>query len=544
MKKRVNGLAGFRRISACCLCFVAALYFAVSGCTFFVRGNSDVAAEETATPIDMYLIAGQSNAAGYSSKGWTDLKQTFDNVWYGGETDKAFRTGSYGASYLTFNSFVRGVRTGLGAKPGFVGPEYGIAEAINSYYENRSDGRKAFIFKSAAGGTGLHDNHSGLSGTYGNWYPRSLWTKGYEPEIDNPNENSLPTGVLYASFIKNFATVYNELKNNGYAPEIKGMAWMQGEDDLWRSSTYGQVLETFISDMREDLAKITGDEKVYVMPFVIGKIATSFNQWAYSPVPAFNIVQQNVADKVPGAATVETSDLIIVNEDGSINGTDLYHFNCADMEILGNRFGEKLLELNETAYCVVKPSVNGTLFYNLDENGNLTVTAQAEHGNGKKYALSQLYVNGINVTAQVKDNVYTQSDIRSGTTLYAEFTELNKYSVTYSLDEKSVGVVKGQLTVYENESFTFQLGLAKGYTISNVTANGKTLVSEGNGVYTVENVTEDVEIVVVCDAVTDGGNAAEEPKPAEKGCNASTGYAAIIALPVCLLAALKKRKQR
>jgi hypothetical protein len=37
--------------------------------------------------LDMYLIAGQSNASGYSRAGST-LDETFENVWYAGQTEK------------------------------------------------------------------------------------------------------------------------------------------------------------------------------------------------------------------------------------------------------------------------------------------------------------------------------------------------------------------------------------------------------------------------------------------------------------------------
>ena len=58
-------------------------------------------------------------------------------------------------------------------------------------------------------------------------------------------------------------------------------------------------------------------------------------------------MQDAIAAEMKNVSIIETADLIIVNEDGSINGTDQCHFNYKDMEILGIRFGKKLLEISK-----------------------------------------------------------------------------------------------------------------------------------------------------------------------------------------------------
>jgi hypothetical protein len=101
-----------------------------------------------------------------------------------------------------------------------------------------------------------------------------------------------------------------------------------------------------IRDLRADLYAITGDESVKEMPFVIGKIATSFAQYDNPVVPGFNAVQQSVADNTVNCETIETADLIIVGPDGQILGSDHYHFSYSDSRTLGNRFAQKLMEMN------------------------------------------------------------------------------------------------------------------------------------------------------------------------------------------------------
>ncbi len=283
--------------------------------------------------IDLYLIAGQSNAAGSSIKG--NLKDSYRNVWFAGEVDEDRRTGSASLSYFNKSvKYLKMVKPGLGVSGSHIGPEYGMAQIFNDYYSDNP----VLIFKSAAGGTALQNKNTGLSDTFGNWYPRSKWG---DKEVDAKNS---PMGVQYYNFVENFKLIYAKLVDDGYTPKVRGMVWMQGEDDLGSHSIYKRLLKAFITDMRKDISDITGDAEVLEMPFVIGKIATTFAMYNNPNVPAFNQMQDEVAKEMKNVYTIETSDLIIVGEGGKVLGTDLYHFSTEDAVILGNRFAEKLLK--------------------------------------------------------------------------------------------------------------------------------------------------------------------------------------------------------
>ncbi len=284
--------------------------------------------------IDIYLIAGQSNAAGYSHSG--KHRDVYKNVWFSGEVDKIRATGKASMSLMNPVTYKKTVAPTLGRVSGNIGPEYGMAEIFNEYYDGNET--PVLIFKSAAGGTALNNDTSGQSGDYGNWYPRSLWPDG---KVDPKNS---PTGVQYYNLVENFKLIYAKLVDDGYTPKVRGMVWMQGEADLGRHFAYKTLLKTFITDIREDIASITGDEETLEMPFIIGKIATTFGWYNNSSVPAFNKMQDDVAKEMKNVYTIETSDLIIVGEDGKIVGTDQWHFNADDAVTLGNRFAEKLLE--------------------------------------------------------------------------------------------------------------------------------------------------------------------------------------------------------
>ena len=281
--------------------------------------------------FDIYIIAGQSNAAGYSSKGGS-LGGVFENISYAGEINVPRNGGTPAQSCLAY-PFVEEVTEGLGRASGYIGPEYGMAEVLNEHY---SASRRAMIVKTAAGGTSLNNYSSGENNEWGNWYPRSKWG---DKTVDAENS---PMGVLYQSLVDNVAAVCEQLEEHGYTPRIQGMAWMQGEADLANPAGYKRLIKAFIEDIRTDLKEITGDESLETMPFVIGEIATSFSQANHPQVPSFITMQREVAAEMENVFTVETDDLVIVNADGTINGTDQYHFNKNDCRTLGNRFGETL----------------------------------------------------------------------------------------------------------------------------------------------------------------------------------------------------------
>lgn len=401
--------------------------FACAVCTSFgFISIKDVAQADTGTDssakvIDMYLIAGQSNAAGYTYHDNT-LTESFSNVWYAGETDKSINTGTGSSSNVSsFSDFKRAVTYGLGRDANTIGPEYGMAKVLN---ENYTSDNPAFIFKSAAGGTSLQDTQT-VASAYGNWYPRSLWEDGFTPSTASC------TGLQYYNFVQNFTTVYDELVANGYQPKIKGMFWMQGCADYTEPDVYEPILRAFITDIREDLQYITGDADVEFMPFIIGKIATSIAVYNNPQVPAFNEMQQRVANEMPAVATVETSDLIIVQENGQYAGRDAWHFCCHDAVTLGQRVSNKLLEMSDSDGIVTSKYGKGNVNYTLNGN-NVTVTVAPENG----YKLQSLTINGVNVTSSVVNNVYTFEKTDAYVTIIAQF--LSDGTVSQVYDEEKV----------------------------------------------------------------------------------------------------------
>lgn len=419
-------------------------------------------AEEAAKPIDMYLIGGQSNAAGYSlaSKGGVD--GSFSNVMYAGEVDKRLDgTGvGSGSNLYSYATYSKAVTVGCGVRNGYIGPEFGMAKSLNSYYNGD---KKAIIFKSAAGGTALQDKKSGLSATYGNWYPRSMWKNGFTPDA-----SVSPTGVQYKNFIDNFRLVYNTLKDNGYEPKVKGMVWMQGEDDLGAASAYKTLIKALISDIRTDVAEITYDRDNEVMPFVIGEIATTFAVYNNPSVPEFNNMQREVAAETAGVYTAKTDDLIIVGANG-IEGTDQYHFSGADMVTLGERFAEKLITAtDETLVSLNVIGKNGTASYKLsDDKSKVTVTLKP----GKNYKASSVLVNGIEFVDKVQNNELT-FDAGDEKRFAVKVKFVKKTAIAVKVECGEGGRAEADTPVYEGDRIVVMVRPDAGYKVRSVSIDG------------------------------------------------------------------------
>lgn len=499
-------------------------------------GFTEAKAEE-AKVIDMYLIAGQSNAAGYSPVYDSDKDkiEKFQNVWYAGMTDNRL-CGSSGSGYVgsdstqSFNDFKKSVTTGLGRNGTTIGPEYGIAKTINEMYAD-SD-KQAMIFKTAAGGTSLLDDTRESSRDFGNWYPRSLWKDGYDPDISAYSPTNAATGILYKLFVENFGRVYNELVDNGYKPVVKGMAWMQGETNLnGNFALYGTTLQAFITDIRNDLMEITGDDTLTAMPFVIGKIAPTFAYYNNPNVPKMHEQQEAVANAMGSSViTVSTDDLIIVGPDGRMPGCpDNYHFCFNDALTLGQRFGEKILELNGKTLVTVNARGGGKIGYTFTGDNEVSFTLTPD----KHCHLQSLTLGGQDVTDRVTDGNFVLTGAPSRVYADAVFAQNEKLALTYANPGNGAEYLRTDPYGYKGETLSVKVYVSDGYTLEKVTFNGENMTyNEATDRYEI-TLTESGEVAAV---VTQDVKSAEPEK--KGGCGSevtSSLMAAFATLSVMLI---------
>ena len=288
-----------------CLLLACALLSAAVGC-----GKKEAAPQEEQTApaaaekvLDLYVIAGQSNAAGFTENPEDTTFETDVNY---------FAFGGPGADQIE-HEFGTKVGYGKGSRgPGYFGPEIGMAVEIGK------SGRQneALIYKYAWGGTYLYDKD-------GNGF---CWQ-----------------GQLYDSWKADLTTAVTHYKELGYTVRLMGTFWMQGEADSEQETfkdAYHDNLVALIRRMRSDYAAL-GVTNAADAPFVIGKIANN-----YPTTYALHIraIQTQVAEELSGENVVA----INTAQAGAFGkGGDAYHFGTEDMLAVGRRVGRTIFEYSQ-----------------------------------------------------------------------------------------------------------------------------------------------------------------------------------------------------
>ncbi len=313
--------------------------------------------------IDIYLIAGQSNAVGHTKITDTkaaygfasELKKGFTNVLFSGMTrwDNVDGSGQY------FSHDYRWIKTTLGLGKGddseYMGPEAGMAKALSEYY-NKESGKTAGMIKYGHGGTSLWKTDG--SNQFGNWASPTFAEKELGLGSASYNSSSVH-GVLYREFLSVIRQKLKALVAEGYTNvNIKGLYWMQGENDRAEPDRYKTAFAYFASDIRRDVAEIVkeltgGDDRGAAnMPIVAGTISQTQNL-NYESDEAVNIkfieMQKALPETVANCYVVDNSQYAISkyyqNGMPQVLGSDQWHWNQADHLEIGYNVGKTFLEL-------------------------------------------------------------------------------------------------------------------------------------------------------------------------------------------------------
>lgn len=282
--------------------------------------------------IDVYLIAGQSNAVGVARVELLDeqYQKTFPNVWLfnGGEGPRE--------EHWHWVTVYPGQGSISSDVPMF-GPELGMASVLQKAHEP-----VAFI-KYAYGGTAIYRNEdlNNRPENHDNWH--GPWD-GVKSAYDLSEVDENTSGRLYTEFLMTIREGLAQLELKGFQPVIRGLTWMQGETDgeiqfnnqkHQAASVYAHNLSCLFAAFRRDLSNITGQD-LHNLPIVFGEI----NRFSRCICQAEAIVQAQLeVGRQPNNALILTEDLPI---DTTL---DEWHWNGNEEYFLGVRFGEKLLEV-------------------------------------------------------------------------------------------------------------------------------------------------------------------------------------------------------
>jgi hypothetical protein len=290
-----------------------------------------------AAPIPTWIVAGQSNADGYAlgygtlaygtlnpdqdlaDIGRSDLvpEQADVRIFKGGYDSGA---GSWQTLAPTFGITWNGAR---------FGPELAFGHDLQAQY-----GGEIRLIKYARGATSLAVD----------WNPDDAGTNRYDYFI---------------------TTVLNAITASGDTLDIRGVAWMQGENDATsatQADAYEANLTQFISSVRADLGLPT-------LQFYVGSIADT-GAWTYRQT--IWDAQNAVAAADPDVWIVNGKDLPLFLNDG--DGDANIHYTTQGQVTLGERFAGAAIAANPGLLSVSVTATDASASETGPDPGTFTVT--------------------------------------------------------------------------------------------------------------------------------------------------------------------------
>ena len=442
--------------------------------------------------IDIYLIAGQSNAAGYTKVEAADKADLLDY-------DTRYETGFdkvlyYGCSDVNVGAAlpkmsIQSTKIGLGKTAEHIGPELGMAEyfAIDKGIKNEIG-----IIKYASGSSSIYDDYTSTNNKLrGNWYSPSVAKVISGGNVGDPNIS----GNCYRVFLDVVEKGLEAYKAAGYNPVIKGIAWMQGESEAQSkdySAKYDVLLTALIKDMRQGLAErakkvgaLDAASNYDNLPVVIAKLPSKYS--TVYPTAAYTSVirdkQQLVADQDPFVSTID-------NDKFKVPGTDSHHYNCSDMLMLGRNFAQQFFEMSTLRTINIKCSVGGNL--GTDEEGNdvkqivtsaltntfIAHTLVPERGYELTADSIKFYDengNKVDVLNGLQGNYFQFQVPNINLTIQIDFKEIPQYGVSVSSKNGVVYQTNVDRSSYRGETVTFTFKPYEGYELDYIIVNGETI---------------------------------------------------------------------
>lgn len=264
---------------------------------------------------DVYILSGQSNMAGSGRKAQlpSHWKQPVSNVRYW--TGKEFVT--FDPEKLHLNG------------PDRFGPEVGFIHTLGSLHPDQT----FYIVKFALSGQPLHAGFNG-----GKWMGeepgpnRATFYPGQS--ADDPN-----IGKHYQRLHEQFSAALSALTEAGKTPQLRGVAWMQGEADAKQevsAKTYDQSIALLKRRIEEDCESTP-------VPFVMGEVLP--HDPALERFTHRHEIRQSQqdADMRSGSARAITG-VWNVPTDGIPLLADTVHYDTKGQLMLGTSFALGVLE--------------------------------------------------------------------------------------------------------------------------------------------------------------------------------------------------------
>ena len=272
-------------------------------------------AQQQVKTIDVYLLAGQSNATG---QGYV---VNMDSSMKVNKNVMIFHSGSPHL-HTGFPSFTWLPLHPSSESPDRFGPELGLGSRLMELCPKSN----IAIIKHAHSGTDLYEQ----------------W---------NPGKNALDStdwGVQYKVFVKTVEDGLDKLSKQGYIPVIRGMLWQQGEND---ADMRRPISKDYAKNLKHFIARVRMQFQVPDLLFVYGYVYPPPNKGR--GIQDVRRAQRNVSEKahtkwsVPNAFVIFTDDLSLRADDRNTRyPLDRLHFGTKGTWDLGVRMAEEIAKQN------------------------------------------------------------------------------------------------------------------------------------------------------------------------------------------------------
>ncbi|MGC4016966.1 MAG: sialate O-acetylesterase [Luteolibacter sp.] len=263
--------------------------------------------------VDVYLLAGQSNMQGIARLAdlpARDLSPVQGVMFWNGKEFEPLTPG----------------KTRSSANEGEFGPELAFAHAIPS------PKRPVFLIKYSASGMPLDPG-----------WNSGVWLGGRKPGRVNffpGNDRADPNhGRLYAEMIARFGEGLAFLSQQGHTPVVRGLLWMQGEQD----AKHEESANHYPANLKLLRHRISEDLHVADLPMAFGQVLP------YAPtLPRFVardlIRRQMTACDMSSGSPLAIPHCRMVPTDTFPVGTDTVHYVAKGQWLLGMALGKALGE--------------------------------------------------------------------------------------------------------------------------------------------------------------------------------------------------------
>lgn len=357
--------------------------------------------------IDLFILAGQSNAHGHADvSDLTSAQATQDGLFYTSwhdSTSNAESTQNYSswATSLVAGS-TKGDSNNLVNSPNF-GPELGFVSRANAINLTT---QPIGILKYAVGASQLNAGDA----NYSDWDTTATGTR---------------EGDCYRGLLSALSDATTKLTNAGYAWNFKGMIWWQGESGATVSG-----LNTFIAAVRTLLGNSYGVTNTSQFPVVITKIGYGTDLTPVANADAY----VGIVDSATYGHSASQNH-VGASADGS---SDTNSNGVNDMFDIGEAFADQMqLAISGSTNAAWDPSsITTRLWLDMDDqttftssSGNVTAIADKSGNNYTFNAASGSTLTAVN-TAQNNKNILrfdNNSDATSYTSVGFSTTAVHKW---------------------------------------------------------------------------------------------------------------------